>query len=78
MTTPSLDSRFRGCLLAGAVGDALGAPIEFSSLADITDEHGPGGPADLEAGLFPAGSFTDDTQMTLFVVLLARLPTTPR
>lgn len=67
MTQPSLLSRFRGCLLAGAVGDALGAPVEFSSLAEIRGEFGPQGPEDLEADPYPAGSFTDDTQMTLFV-----------
>jgi ADP-ribosylglycohydrolase len=62
LTSPSLLSRFRGCLLAGAVGDALGAPVEFSSLTEIQGEFGPHGPEDLEDGLF-----TDDTQMTLFV-----------
>ena len=25
---PTLESRFRGCLLAGAIGDALGAPVD--------------------------------------------------
>ena len=28
-------SRYQGCLLAGAVGDALGAPIEMMSLSGI-------------------------------------------
>ncbi|HCD54051.1 MAG TPA: ADP-ribosylglycohydrolase, partial [Halieaceae bacterium] len=32
---PSLRSRFRGCLLAGAAGDALGAAIEFDTRAAI-------------------------------------------
>ena len=27
--------RYRGCLLGGAAGDALGYPVEFLSLADI-------------------------------------------
>ena len=27
--------RYRGCLLGGAVCDALGYPVEFLSLADI-------------------------------------------
>lgn len=67
MTSPSLLSRFRGCLLAGAVGDALGAPVEFMPLDEIVGRYGPVGPLDLEAGPYPAGSFTDDTQMTLFV-----------
>jgi ADP-ribosylglycohydrolase len=67
MTTPNLESRFRGCLLAGAVGDALGAPVEFLPLEEIIDRFGTEGPNNLEEGAFPAGSFTDDTQMTLFV-----------
>lgn len=28
-------SRFKGCILGGAVGDALGYPIEFMSEEDI-------------------------------------------
>ena len=64
---PTLESRFRGCLLAGAVGDALGAPVEFLQLEDIVDRFGPLGPENLEEGEYPAGSFTDDTQMALFV-----------
>ena len=67
MTPPSMLSRFRGCLLGGAVGDALGAPLEFSTLHEIVDDYGPEGPENLVAGGFPAGSFTDDTQMSLFV-----------
>ena len=58
--------RFRGCLLAGAVGDALGAPIEFLSLEEIRARFGPSGVADMVEGGWPAGSITDDTQMTLF------------
>ncbi len=30
----SLDERFVGCMLGGAVGDALGAPVEFLSRAE--------------------------------------------
>lgn len=30
--------RFAGCLLGGAIGDALGAPIEFLSLARIREQ----------------------------------------
>jgi len=57
---------FSGCLLGGAVGDALGWPIEFKDLDEITQEYGKAGILDLvpgEAGLF---EITDDTQMTLF------------
>lgn len=57
---------YRGCLLGGAVGDALGAPVEFLDLATIRRRHGPAGVTDLVAGDWPAGAVTDDTQMTLF------------
>lgn len=57
----------RGCLLAGAVGDALGAPVEFDSLAAIRRAHGAAGVVDLlPSGYGRAGLVTDDTQMTLF------------
>jgi ADP-ribosylglycohydrolase len=57
---------FRGCLLGGAVGDALGAPVEFMSLDEIRKRFGPRGVTGLVDGAWPAGSITDDTQMTLF------------
>lgn len=53
-----------GCFLGGAVGDALGADIEFDSLARIRRRFGPQGIADY-AGR-SGGHITDDTQMTLF------------
>jgi ADP-ribosylglycohydrolase len=40
---PSVSDRIGGCLLGGAVGDALGAPVEFESLRDIRRRFGPGG-----------------------------------
>jgi len=59
--------RIKGCLLAGAIGDALGAPVEFWSLAEIRDRLGPEGVrAYLPANGRPGGAITDDTQMTLF------------
>jgi ADP-ribosyl-[dinitrogen reductase] hydrolase len=56
----------RACLLGGAVGDALGAPIEFLKLSEIRAQFGPEGISDFVAGQWPAGSITDDTQKTLF------------
>ena len=61
---PDLRSRFRGCLLGGAVGDALGADIEF--LAEIVAQFGPEGPGEVGAGYGTPGAITDDTQMTLW------------
>ena len=29
---------FKGCLLGGAVGDALGAPVEFMALEEIAGD----------------------------------------
>jgi ADP-ribosyl-[dinitrogen reductase] hydrolase len=59
-------SRIRGCLLGGAVGDALGAPVEFSSLNQIRERFGPDGITDLAPAYGRIGAITDDTQMTLF------------
>ena len=61
-------SNFRGCLLGGAVGDALGAPVEFMSLPEIRARFGAGGVADMVKGEFGGSAITDDTQMTLFTV----------
>ncbi|MGH3658424.1 MAG: ADP-ribosylglycohydrolase family protein [Micromonosporaceae bacterium] len=55
-----LRDRVRGCLQGGAIGDALGGPVEFDDLATIRRRH-PGG-VDLDE----PGLITDDTQMTLF------------
>ena len=58
--------RYRGCLLGGAVGDALGAGIEFASLADIRRQYGPAGVTGYVPCYGRSGAITDDTQMTLF------------
>ena len=63
--TPLLD-RFRGCLLGGAAGDALGAGVEFLSLAEIRERFGPAGVTGYVPAYGRTGAITDDTQMTLF------------
>jgi ADP-ribosylglycohydrolase len=58
--------RCRGCLLGTAVGDALGAPGEFLTADAIHSRFGPAGISRLYPwDGFPAGSFTDDTQLSL-------------
>jgi len=57
---------FTGCLLGGAVGDALGAPVEFHSIQLIRDKYGSAGITDYAAAYGRRGAITDDTQMTLF------------
>jgi len=68
--------RFLGCIFGLAIGDALGAPVEFLTLADIHRTYGDRGIAGFEPwGGFPAGSYTDDTQMSLataFGLIVAR------
>jgi len=59
-------ARVRGCLLGGAVGDALGAAVEFNSLARIRARFGPDGIRDYAPAYGRRGAITDDTQMTLF------------
>jgi ADP-ribosyl-[dinitrogen reductase] hydrolase len=61
-----LQSRFRGCLLGGAVGDALGAPVEFLDLDEIVRAYGEQGIRDYAPAYGKLGAITDDTQMTLF------------
>lgn len=63
---PEQASRFRGCLLGGAVGDALGAPVEFKDLKTIRATFGPTGIRDFVPAYGRLGAITDDTQMTLF------------
>ena len=57
---------FTGCLLGGAVGDALGAPVEFWSLAQIRTRCSPDGVREFLPAHGRTGAITDDTQMTLF------------
>ncbi len=62
----TMRDRYRGCLLGGAVGDALGAGIEFSSLVEIRREYGPAGVTGYVPCYGRSCAITDDTQMTLF------------
>jgi ADP-ribosylglycohydrolase len=64
-------ARVRGCLLGGAIGDALGAPVEFWSTDQIRAAVGPDGVRSylpVDGGGPRYGQVTDDTQMTLFTV----------
>ncbi|MBE5782263.1 MAG: TIGR02452 family protein [Clostridiales bacterium] len=60
-------SAIKGSLVGGAIGDALGYPVEFMPYNSIIRHHGEGGiqhyEKNLETGL---ALISDDTQMTLF------------
>ena len=60
---PDFGDSVAGCLLGGAVGDALGAVVEFDSIDAIRSRYGPDGLVAFPSG---GGRITDDTQMTLF------------
>ena len=61
-----LKNRIEGCLFGLAVGDAMGAPVEFMDIGQIKSTYGKKGIQNLEEwGGFPAGTYTDDTQMAL-------------
>ena len=63
-------NKIRGCLLGGAVGDALGYPVEFLPWTSILKEYGDEKVSGIrEYSLDPESGkalFSDDTQMTLF------------
>ena len=67
--------RFRGCLIGGAAGDALGYAVEFSSLGDILAQYGPQGITEYKLTGGKA-LISDDTQMTLFTAAGLLLGTT--
>ena len=56
-------------MLGGAIGDALGASIEFESIDEIRRRHGPDGLTGYAEAYGRTGAITDDTQMTLFTAV---------
>lgn len=57
----------RGCIFGGAVGDALGYPVEFDTLNVIQDKYGDNGITEyLLDEVVGKALISDDTQMTLF------------
>lgn len=62
----TLNERFQGCLIGGAIGDALGWPVEFLRLDEIKRKYGLEGITNLVKGRSNLVEITDDTQMTIF------------
>jgi ADP-ribosylglycohydrolase len=65
-TDLQIRERFRGCLLGGAVGDALRAAVEFMQRSEIVARFGDQGIRDYVPAYGRMGAITDDTQVTLF------------
>ena len=57
--------RFRGCLIGGAAGDALGFTVEFLSEEQIFSKYGKDGITEYKL-VGDVAQISDDTQMTLF------------
>ncbi|MFC1794638.1 ADP-ribosylglycohydrolase family protein [Planctomycetota bacterium] len=53
-------------MIGGAIGDALGAPIEFESISQIRNKYGEEGIRDYDEAYDRIGAITDDTQMAMF------------
>ena len=60
--------RIKGCLMGGAMGDALGYAVEFTLEDEIFQTYGPAGITAYDLNFAPTGEaiISDDTQMTLF------------
>ena len=71
MTSQNTDrkDRIRGALYGVAIGDALGAPLEFMTAEEILDKYGKPVREMVGGGWLSVvpGEITDDTQMTLAV-----------
>lgn len=66
----NLLDRIRGCLVGGAVGDALGYPVEFDSYEAIVARYGIDGIWNYTTNNGSGRAlFSDDTQMTLFTAV---------
>lgn len=66
-TDPDFDfvDRVLGCLVGGAMGDALGAPVEFLSIEQIQEKYGKDGIQNYDKAYGIVGAITDDTQMMI-------------
>ena len=64
MTLPL--NNYIGCIIGGAVGDALGAPTEFKGTYELQEKYGPNAVNNYIEYEDGKGEITDDTQMLLF------------
>lgn len=66
MERSKLYDRIAGCLMAGALGDALGYAIEFDGWSSIQRRYGEDGITAMPVERDGKALISDDTQMTLF------------
>ena len=63
-----ISSKIQACVLAGAIGDAMGAPVEFMRALEIHGLTEGRGVTQYYPAYGKTGAITDDTQMTLFTI----------
>ncbi len=59
--------RIAGCFVGLAVGDALGAPLEFQGRRQVRNQYPEGLRDMIDSSLWKKGEYTDDTQMALLI-----------
>ncbi len=64
--TPRTKDQVLGCMVGGAVGDALGYAVEFASYDSIVKKYGEKGITRFELDRHGVAEISDDTQMSLF------------
>lgn len=67
MTNNKLQDRARGMLIGLAIGDALGAPVEFGCSSRTIHHMGDKIKHFQDCPAYPAGAWTDDTSMALCI-----------
>ena len=64
--TPRTKDQVLGCMVGGAVGDALGYAVEFASYDSIVMKYGKKGITRFKLDRHGVAEISDDTQMSLF------------
>ena len=64
----SQESKYIGCIIGGAIGDAMGAPVEFLSDSQIRKLYGEQGILAPMIGMSGEADYSDDTQMLIFTI----------
>ena len=64
--TPRAKDQVLGCMVGGAVGDALGYAVEFESYGVIVKKYGEKGITRFQLNWHGLAEISDDTQMSLF------------